>query len=61
MAYVNLLLFAMLKAFPLMMKAFNLYVCMWIFAGACLMGIPFSIFVVKETKGITVNQLKVQQ
>lgn len=43
--------FTLVKYFHLMLSAFMLYGCMWIFGGFCLIFALFTLGVVPETKG----------
>lgn len=48
-------LFSAVKIFPIITNVAGLYVSLWIFAGNALLGLLFSIFVLKETKGKQIN------
>lgn len=52
---LTLSIFSSLKIFPIISDAAGLYVTLWIFAGNSLLGLLFSIFVLKETKGKSIN------
>lgn len=41
----------MLRMMPILLHSFQLYGCMWIFAGVSFVGLVFTVFVVEETKG----------
>lgn len=43
------------KIFPMLMESLELYGCVWLFAGVCVMGLIFTTFVFYETKGIILN------
>lgn len=48
-------LFTSLKIYPIISDAAGLHVTLWIFAGNSLLGLLFSIFVLRETKGKSIN------
>lgn len=52
--------FNMLLFFPLMLDTFELHGCMWLFACASSAGFVYTLLVVKETKGINLDQLQNQ-
>lgn len=43
--------FVILKTFPVLTEIIEIYGCMWIFAGCCLVGLCGIVFFVPETKG----------
>lgn len=43
---------------PLFVELFDLYAVMWGYGCICVLGILFSIFVMKETKGKNLNKLQ---
>lgn len=51
------LLFLSSKLFPIFVEIIGLHGCMFIFAGGCLLGSIFIIFVLDETKGISIDTL----
>lgn len=48
---VSLFAFIMLRTFPIMKDSLSLYGCLWFFSGVSMLGILFTVAVVKETKG----------
>ncbi|KAG4071882.1 hypothetical protein HA402_006043 [Bradysia odoriphaga] len=52
--------FAFLTVFtkPILQDAFDLHVVIWIYAGVCVVGFFFSIFVMVETKGKNLNKVQ---
>lgn len=49
----NMLLIA--KVYPIAAGALGMYTCFGLFAAVCVLGVLFSVFVLKETKGTSIN------
>lgn len=47
-----------LRLMPMLLQSLQLYGCMWLFAGVSVVGLVFTIFVVKETKGKNLDVLE---
>lgn len=58
MVSISVFAFTSLKLFPVIIDSFGLYVAMWICCGVCVLGVAFSIFILKETKGKNLNTLE---
>lgn len=52
---LSVLLFFILKIFPIMVDVYGLYTVAWVFAGVCGLGSIFCIICVKETAGKSIN------
>lgn len=52
--------FAFLTVFtkPILQQHLDLHVVFWMYAGVCVLGVFFSIFVMVETKGKNMNKLQ---
>lgn len=55
LAMIGIFVFSVVKLFPLLSDSLDLYVCLWFFSGTNLVGLLFSIFLLKETKGTDIN------
>lgn len=51
----------MLRLLPVLLANLELYGCMWLFACIMVTGLCFTIFVVKETKGLNLDVLEVNK
>lgn len=51
----------MLKSFPLLLSALELYGCMFLFACVSITGLIFIIIVVRETKGKNLDVLEIKE
>lgn len=49
--------FVVLRAFPIMIASIELYGSIWFFSSMATLGLLFTIFVVKETKGKNLDVL----
>lgn len=58
LAIIGLFVFSVVKIFPLLSDSLGLYSCLWFFSGTNLVGLLFSIFILKETKGTDINIMK---
>lgn len=57
MVFMNLVSFICLKLFPILMAIIGLHGCMLTLATACILGTSYIYFVVKETKGISMDSI----
>lgn len=55
---VSLFAFIMLRFFPVMLATFGLHGCMWFFTCVSVSGFVFTLLVVKETKGMNLDQVQ---
>lgn len=53
----NLSLFGILKVFPILLEMIGLHGCMAIFGICSMMGVVFVSFVLKETRGISLDDV----
>ncbi|XP_031354661.1 facilitated trehalose transporter Tret1-like isoform X2 [Photinus pyralis] len=56
--YSGCLTFVVMKSFGPAVEALGIYVVFWGFAGACLLGTFFGVFVLPETKGKALNEIQ---
>lgn len=52
---MSISLFSAVKLFPIVNDVTELYVSLWFFSGACVVGLLYSVFILKETKGKSIN------
>lgn len=57
---VSLSIFAFLTVFtkPILQEMFELHAVIWMYAGVCILGVLFSIFLMAETKGKNINEIQ---
>lgn len=55
---MNIVNFITLKLFPILMVSIGLHACLCIFAICCTIGTVYVFFVIKETKGISLDVQK---
>lgn len=48
-------LFSAVKIFPIVNDVTDLYVSLWFFSATCFVGLLYSVFILKETKGKNIN------
>ncbi|KAB0794008.1 hypothetical protein PPYR_13628 [Photinus pyralis] len=56
--YSGCLTFVVMKSFGPAVEALGIYVVFWMFAGVCLLGTLFGIFVLPETKGKALSEIQ---
>lgn len=47
--------FSAVKVFPIIAELYGMYSGLWFFAGVCILGTFFTLFLLKETKGKCIN------
>lgn len=58
--FLSLTAFISVKTFPILMSIVGLHVCLLIYGCGCSMGAAFMLFVLKETRGLSIDNVEIK-